>query len=51
MDRFVIANLVRWLYEWLVMLPCPYSPFCKKCETCGRCRYHGEPCVGEEEWR
>jgi hypothetical protein len=51
MDRFVIANLVRWLFYWLDDLPCPLSPYCRKCVDCGRCTYHGEPCVGEEEWR
>jgi len=32
-----------------VVLKCPDLIDCKICTRCGRCQYHGKPCVGEEE--
>jgi hypothetical protein len=32
-----------------IILECPDLRECKICSRCGRCQYHGRPCVGEEE--
>ena len=40
-----LIRLGNWLYDQIPPLECPNTPDCSHCNYCGKCTYHGEPCV------
>jgi hypothetical protein len=42
--KWWISNIAKRLSDWLADLPCPYSSWCSKCETCGKCCFHSQGC-------